>query len=278
MPEIIQAEKRIQLPAWNLLLRGFLAGAYIGMGACLMVMVTQGLEFSLGEGLTQLIGSVVFPLGLIIITLTGAELFAGDGMMSVIAAVKNQITWPGLFRLWILVWIGNMAGAFLYGVIMAYGPYIIISTAGEVVATPFGVAAVSLAATKCSVSGISAVLSLFGKAFIAGWLVNIAIVMAICADDIFGKILGIWFPMVAMMATSSELAIANMTHLGAGVLTASSLSPLQIAQVGPAIANLGWVEIWTSNLIVTSVGNLVGALFFALLIQIAYFRSDSERE
>lgn len=271
---IQQAEHRVRLPAWNLMLRGGLCGAYIGMGATLMIFVTAGMDFPLGEGFTRFIAGAVYPLGIIITVLTGAELFAGDGMMTMIAALINRVSWPEVVRLWILVWVGNMAGALFYAALMAYGPYSMTTGAGESVATSFGVAAVSVAAIKCSSPGLYAGLSLFGKAVICGWLINIAILLAICADDAMGKILGIWFPMMAMMATGFEHAITNMTLIASGLLTSVSLTPLQVAQVGPDIAHLGWTDMWTANLLVVSLGNLLGGIIFAGLLYITIIRES----
>jgi formate/nitrite transporter len=262
---ISQAEKRVKLPAWNLLLRGGLSGAYIGMGACLMMIVTTGMDLSLGDGFTKFIAASVFPLGMIITILTGTELFAGDGMMTAFAAYRYRVSWTQVCRIWILVWIGNMAGAYLYGGIMAYGPYVMSTGSGETLATSFGVAAVSFAVTKCSVTGMAAGLSLLGKAFICGWIINIAVFLALYADDVIGKILGIWFPVMALMGTGFEHAVSNMALIGSGLLTALSLTPLQVSQVGSDIVNLGWIEMW-NNLLIVSVGNLLGGLFFAALI------------
>jgi formate/nitrite transporter len=271
-PGVRQAEFRARLPAWNLLLRGALSGAYIGMGACLMIFVTAGIEIPLGAGFTRFIAGSVFPLGIIISVLTGAELFAGDGMLTVMAAFGHKISWFEVFRLWMLVWVGNMAGALFYAALMAFGAYSLVGTAGSTEITSVGVAAVSIAAVKCSSPGFYAGISLFAKAIICGWLVNIAVLLAICADDVIGKILGIWFLMMTMMATGLEHAVTNMALISSGLLAASRLTPLQVAQVGPDIANLGWIEMWTGNLIGASLGNLLGGLLFAVLLYFTVVR------
>lgn len=58
----------------NMLIRGFMAGAYIAMGGALATVCSTGVADFLGAGFGRLILGAVFPVGLIIIVLTGAEL------------------------------------------------------------------------------------------------------------------------------------------------------------------------------------------------------------
>ncbi|MFH0966701.1 MAG: formate/nitrite transporter family protein [Methanobacteriota archaeon] len=268
---------KTRLPAWNLLLRGAMSGAYIGMGAALMVVVTSGIELTLGPGLTHLIGGVVFPLGVILTILTGTELFTGDAMLAPMAAFRHRISWLVVGRLWILVWVGNLAGALFYAALMTFGPLTSVDSAGVASVTSVGVATVSLASVKCGYVGSGALLSLLGSSLAAGWLLNLAVLLSLCADDAIGKIMGIWFPVMAMTATGLEHAVTNMYLIPAGILTASRLSPLQVADVGPIIVNLGWVEMWTTNIIVASIGNLLGGMIFAGLLYYTAFKKESEQ-
>ncbi|PKL59101.1 MAG: formate transporter [Methanomicrobiales archaeon HGW-Methanomicrobiales-4] len=267
---------KTRLPAWNLFLRGAMSGAYIGMGAALMVAVTSGMEITLGSGFTHFIGGAVFPLGVILTVLTGAELFTGDAMLAPMAALRHRTSWMIVARLWILVWLGNLAGSLFYAGLMTFGPLTSTDSTGVASVTSVGVATVSLASIKCGYFGTGAVLSLLGSSLAAGWLINLAVLLSLCADDAIGKIMGIWFPVMAMTATGLEHAVTNMYLIPAGILTASRLSPLQVADVGPVIAHLGWVEMWTTNLIVASIGNLLGGMVFAGLLYYGAFKKESE--
>ena len=254
---------KARLPAWNLILRGAMSGAYIGMGAALMIAVTTGIELTLGPGFTRFIGGMVFPLGVILTILTGAELFTGDAMLAPMAAFRSLVSWKEVVRLWILIWLGNLAGALFFAVLMSQGPLCTVNAGGITSVSAAGITTVSLASIKCGFGGAGAALSLLGSSLAAGWLLNLAVLLALCADDAFGKILGIWFPVMAMTSTGLEHAVTNMYLIPAGIMTASRLSPLQVADVGLIITNLGWVEMWTTNLIIVSIGNLLGGLVFA---------------
>lgn len=88
---------KVGLPAWNMILRGFMSGAYIAMGAALATMCSTGIMATdaamrygtASPGFSQLILGCVFPVGLIITVLTGAELFTGDAMLAPMAASRS---------------------------------------------------------------------------------------------------------------------------------------------------------------------------------------------
>ena len=267
---------KTQLPVWNLLLRGAMSGAYIGMGTALMVVVTTGIELTLGSGFTRFIGGAVFPLGVILTILTGAELFTADAMLAPMAAFRHRISWVLVIRLWILVWLGNLVGALFYAELMTFGPLISVDASGVASVTSAGIATVSLASMKCGYVGTGAALSLLVSSLAAGWLLNLAVLLALGADDALGKIMGIWFPVMAMAATGFEHAVTNMYLIPAGILTASRLSPLQVADVGLVIVNLGWIEMWTTNLIIASIGNLLGGIMLAGLLHLSLFKEGIE--
>ncbi|EHQ34626.1 formate/nitrite transporter family protein [Methanoplanus limicola] len=267
---------KVGLSMQNMLLRGFMAGAYIAMGAALATVCYTGTAGFLGAGIAKLVLGAVFPVGLIIIVLTGAELFTGDAMFAPMAAFIHRVSWGSVLNLWIWVYIGNLIGSLVFAYFMAYGPLTSWSAAGVGSATAFGVTAVSIAAGKTSYIGLAATWSCFLKAICCNWLVNLAILLGICADDAIGKIVGIWFPIMAFVATGFEHCVANMYFIPAGILTAPYLSADQAAAVGAKLANLSWVTMWTNNIIVVTIGNIVGGMLFVGVIYWIAFRKDIE--
>ena len=264
------------LPWWNILIRGGMAGAYIGMGAVLMVTVFTGVEPVLGEGMAQLLMGIVFPLGVILIVLTGAELFTGDAMLAPFAAFRHASGWAAVIRLWCLSYIGNIIGAAGFALLVTGGVFLQPGSDGTLIATPYALSAVSYAAEKCNYPGIAGLFSCFLKAIAAGWLINLAVLLAICADDAIGKIAGIWFPVMAMASTGLEHAITNACLMPAGLISAGYLTNLQVAQVGPGVAVLSWSNAIMRNIIPSTLGNLIGGLVFAgFFLWIAYRKEIS---
>ncbi|HDQ08345.1 MAG TPA: formate/nitrite transporter family protein [Methanoculleus sp.] len=262
------------LPIWNMLLRGFMAGAYIAMGAALATVCSTGAAPLLGAGVAKLILGGVFPVGLIIIVLTGAELFTGDAMFAPMAAFMHKISWACVLNLWIWVYIGNLIGSIVFAYFMAVGPLTNFAASGTGTATAFGVTAVSIAVGKVSYIGPAALWSSFIKAICCNWLVNLAILLGICADDAIGKIVGIWFPIMAFVATGFEHCVANMYFIPAGLLTMPYLSADQAATFGAKLANLTWITMWTNNLILVTIGNIVGGMIFVGVVYWISFKKD----
>ena len=273
---------KVGLPAWNMVLRGFMSGAYIAMGAALATVCSTGIVYSAAQitagavpggfasaGMAQLILGAVFPVGLIITVLTGAELFTGDAMLAPMAAFIHKVTWMQVINLWIFVYIGNLIGSLVFAYIMAYGPFTTWDAAGAATVTAFGTRAIAIAGAKVSYVGVAGMWSAFLKGIACNWLVNLAILLGICSDDMVGKFFGIWFPIMAFVSSGFEHSVANMYFIPAGILTQGFITdPTKIN------AGLNWVTMWTSNIIIVTIGNIVGALFFVGVIYWVAFRKE----
>jgi len=268
---------KVSLPAWNMLMRGFMSGAYIAMGGALATVCSTGILATdatlrygaASPGFAQLILGAVFPVGLIITVLTGAELFTGDAMLAPMAAFIHKVSWAQVINLWIWVYIGNLIGSLVIAYIMAYGPFVYFDSAGVATIPAFGTRGIAIASAKVSYVGVAGMWSAFLKAIGCNWLVNLAILLGICADDLIGKFFGIWFPIMAFVSIGFEHCVANMYFIPAGILTQGFITdPTKIN------AGLTWVTMWTNNLIVVTIGNIVGGLFFVGVIYWVAFRKE----
>jgi formate/nitrite transporter len=267
---------KVGLPAWNMIMRGFMSGAYIAMGGALATVCSTGIMATdaalrygtASAGFSQLILGAVFPVGLIITVLTGAELFTGDAMLAPMAAFIHKVTWAQVINLWIWVYIGNLIGSLVFAYIMANGPCISVDAAGAVSVSAFGTRAVAIGIAKTSYFGALGMWSAFLKGVACNWLVNLAILLGICADDLVGKFFGIWFPIMAFVSTGFEHSIANMYFIPAGILTQA----YGATNANPAVLN--WVTMWTNNVIIVTIGNIVGGMFFVGVIYWVAFRKE----
>jgi formate/nitrite transporter len=265
------------LPWWNMMLRGFMSGSYIAMGGALATVCSTGIMATdatlrygtASAGFSQLILGAVFPVGLIITVLTGAELFTGDAMLAPMAAFVHKISWMNVLNLWVFVYIGNFIGSVWYAYLMAYGPFSTWDAAGAATVTAFGTRAIAIGIAKTSYVGTAGMWSAFLKAIGCNWLVNLAILLGICADDLIGKFFGIWFPIMAFVSSGFEHSIANMYFIPAGILTQGLIVDTSKWNLG-----LNWVSMWTSNLIIVTIGNIVGAMFFVAVIYWVAFRKE----
>jgi len=268
---------KVGLPAWNMVLRGFMSGAYIAMGAALATVCSTGIMASdptlafgtASAGFSQLILGAVFPVGLIITVLTGAELFTGDAMLAPMAAFIHKVTWAQVLNLWLWVYIGNFIGSVVFAYIMANGPLVSFDAAGVGTLTAFGTRAIAIAKAKTAYVGLMGFWSAFLKGIACNWLVNLAILLGICADDAVGKFFGIWFPIMAFVSSGFEHSVANMYFIPAGIFAQGFVTdPTKI------VASVNWVTMWTANVIPVTLGNIVGGLLFVGVIYWVAFRKE----
>lgn len=96
-----------------------LAGAFIGLGAMLSVMVKA--DATLGFAASTFLAGLVFSLGLLMVVVAGAELLTGNNLL-VMAWAEQRIRTGQLLRHWAIVGLGNLVGAVgLAGLVWASG-------------------------------------------------------------------------------------------------------------------------------------------------------------
>lgn len=268
-----------KLAIFQLLLRGFMAGAYIAIGGALCTVCVTGVAAHLGPGIAKLIGGAVFPVGLIAIVLTGMELFTGDCMIVPMAAMMKKITWGAVIKVWVWVYIGNVIGSFFYAYIMAAGPFVSGQADGTMAVNAFGMTAVNIAAGKVlgyKAVGMAGLWSCFLKAIGCNFLVNIAILLAVTADNVVGKFFGVWFPIMAFVSSGFEHCVANMYFLPSGKFL-MDWHPSVIKKVGGLLASnngLSWGDVWLWNIFPVTVGNIFGGFLFIGVAYFLMFRKD----
>jgi formate/nitrite transporter FocA (FNT family) len=82
---------------------------------------------------------------------------------------------------------------------------------------------------------------------------------------------------MAFVSSGFEHCVANMYFIPAGIMTAPYLTADQVASIGAEkIANLNWVTMWTNNIIIVTIGNIVGGLFFVGVLYWYAFKKEIE--
>jgi formate/nitrite transporter len=264
----------------KLLMLGFLAGAYIAFGALLSEIAAGGLsngtitapsnevwKIVIPSGLVKLAAGVVFPVGLMLVVIGSAELFTGNCMFAPLSLFNKESDFKGLAINWTVVYAANLIGSIFVAFFLAY-------KCGFFNSMPWAGWAATVANAKCSLDFTTAFLRGIG----CNWLVCLAIWLAISADDIVGKILAIWFPIMAFVTIGFEHSVANMFFIPLGIFVANnpSIAPdLADANIKTTslMGSTGWINFFVTNLIPVTLGNIVGAaLFVAAIYWYVYMR------
>lgn len=180
----------------------------------------------------KLIYGMLFPVAFIAIIWTGAELFTGNTMTMLVCILERRIKVYHLVLNWLSSLFGNWLGALFVAYFLSYltgslddtnVQYFLFSAAKDKTAYSFG--------------------SCFLRAVGCNAFVCLAVWFVIATDDGAGKIMALWFPILAFCVGGYEHIIANFYTL-------------QAALIAGAPVSLGNVIV--KNFIPTLLGNLVG--------------------
>lgn len=229
-------EAKAEAPAGRMALLAVLAGAFIAFGSIAYLVVQAGGPPS---GIRQIVSGIAFSVGLILVSITGAELFTGNTMF-VLAAERGEIGTGRMLAAWTIVWFGNLVGGVLIAALFV--------AAGGGMGVEGGVAeaAIKTATTKVD-KGAAALLA---SAVLANMLVCLAVWMAIGAKSITGKIAAVIGPVAVFVAAGFEHSIANQSLLAIGWLLDYAIAPAGILR----------------NLALSTIGNIAGGMAIALTL------------
>lgn len=240
------------------------AGALIAFGAQVSLTVMTGTE-QISWGLAKLVGAMTFATGLMMVVLTGAELFTGNVMMT-FSVIEKRTSFLKLLRNWTIVYFGNLLGSIILATLIYF------SGCSHNSHEALGVMGLTTAYTKASLPLVEA----FTRGILCNWLVCLAIWMASSSRHVIGKIFAIFFPIMTFVASGYEHSIANMYFLTNGLFLKNT--PAVVAASGltaDQLSNMTWQTCLFNNLIPVTLGNIVGAMVFVvLLFWTAYLRDD----
>jgi len=247
-------EKKTSLSVLNMFILGMLAGAYIAFGSYLYTVTCTGTVEAQGYGVAKLLGGAAFSVGLMLVLIAGAELFTGNILITV-GRLQKKVSWSALLKNLVVVYFANFVGALIVALLIYFSG---LNGEGETL-SEVGKTALKIAEGKASLGFVPAMI----RGILANWLVCLAVVLAIAAKDISGKILACLFPVMAFVAMGFEHSIANMFFLPTGWLLAQN--------VESSLVLSGMLN----NLVAVTIGNIIGgAVFVALAYWVVYLRKS----
>ena len=256
----------------KLFVLGILAGVFIGFAAHLATTVATGWTIG-GEaalfGLKKFFIGSVFSVGLMLVIIPGSELFTGNNLMT-IGAMNGDITWGQVMRNWVIVWLGNLVGS----VLLAW----IIASMSGLTSGAVGATAINIAYGKVTAGGDAHTMMYFFRAVGCNWLVCLAVMMAIAAKDIGGKVLAIFFPIMAFVTSGFEHSVANMYFIPAGLFSKAYAGAVTASgKTAEQLVALNWGTMFTQNVFIVTLGNIVGgAVLCGMVYWWLYVRGTKE--
>jgi formate/nitrite transporter len=170
-----------------LIIQSIMAGVYIGMATHLLLAIGGGV-----------VGALFFPIGLLGIILTSAELFTGDILIFLPTVLSGHVSWTSVLRNWGVSWFGNMAGCLLWAYFIVYLP----GSLEDIGKNEF---AIKVAESKANQTWGS----IFLKGVGANFMVCLAIWQATVAEQVTDKLLAITLPLSGFVLMGLDHCIAN---------------------------------------------------------------------
>ena len=255
-------EKKTSRTNKQMLLLGILAGLFIALGAYASNMVIH--NFNSSYGMMKFVQGAVFPVGLILVLVAGADLFTGNTLIF-LGYLDKKVSMKAMLNNWFWVYIGNFIGSIIFlGLIYFTGLF-------EASNGALGALHVKIAAGKTSLSTIQ----VFTRGILANFVVCLAVWMAIGCKTMIGKVFASWFPIMAFVAGGFEHSIANMYYIPAGILSKAKYSSiLKISSDKLSQLNLAGA---THNIAVATIGNILGGGVFIGIIYYIIFKSEKKQ-
>ncbi len=235
----------------DILIRGFLSGAFLGFATVLAFTVS--IQTTIGAA-----GALAFPVGFVMIILLGLELVTGNFATIPMAVLDKKAKISRMLHNWFFAFIGNLAGSIFFGFLF----FIYITKAGhtydaEIIKKIISVAHDKTLAYKSS--GAAGQLVVFTKALLCNWMVTLGVVMGFTSSSTIGKIGAIWLPIFTFFALGLEHCVVNMFVLPTAIM-------LQ--------ADISMSDWWIWNQIPATIGNIAGGgIFTGLLLYISFPKS-----
>ena len=245
---------KARFPLLSMVMLSVLAGAFIGLGALYFVLVKS--DASLGFAAKQVLGGLVFSLGLILVVVAGAELFTGNNLLAM-AWADGKISTRELLRNWAIVCIGNFVGAAGLALI------VYLSRHPEMNNGAIAREYVAIAAAKVSMPFWTALF----KGVLCNVLVCMAVWMTLAGRSVVDKVVAILFPISAFVAAGFEHSVANMFFIPLAMLLQTFDG---VDTTATAITWMGFLN----NIVPVILGNILGgSVLVGLVYHVIYLRA-----
>ena len=262
-------EAKGNLPLFRMILLGILAGAFIAIGGEASNLAVHGIK---DVGLARTLAGAIFPVGLMMIVLIGGELFTGNCMM-IMAVLDKKTTWLKYGRNLLVVYFSNLLGALLVDFLLFFCGQWNYSNGG------LGAYTIKVAYAKIGLEPLQG----FTSGIMCNILVCVAVLMAISAKDIVGKIFAIFFPIWAFVISGFEHCVANMFYIPAGILASTNENYVAKAEelYGITAAQAQTVNVagMVKNMVPVTLGNIVGgAICVGVFLMLIYKKDWSKKK
>ena len=223
----------------NYLLRAMLSSLYIGFGV--IVAFKSGNYFYLEHSpVAYPMAALTFGIAIILIAYGGGILFTGDTFYYTYGAIRKQLAWKEVGRLWGYSYVGNLLGAMLFA--------LLISATGLFKDPSVNSFLVSVAKGKT----LAPTSELFFRGILCNWLVCLAFFLPYQLKSDTAKIITMVTLVFGFFISGYEHSIANFVTFSVSFVSGH-----------PDAVTIDGI---LHNIIPVTIGNLIGGTLFMALM------------
>lgn len=245
---IFEGAEQLERRFLSLLLSAIAAGLILGFSVLAVGVMKSEVAGTPLEQFDRLLVALVYPLGFIVCIMSGTQLFTEHTATAVYPILDGRVKAPKMFRLWGVVLLGNLIGAFISACLLTWNDGVIQARHGYL---EIGQHLVEFSS-----------LSLLGSAVIAGWIMA----------------QGAWLIMATPPALSQIVCIFVVTFIiGLGELHHSIAGSVEVFTALLMGAEFG-VGDAARFLLLAVLGNLIGGSGFVALLNYSHVRKTQADE
>lgn len=240
----LAALDKCKRPFWEFALMAILGGTFIAIGGLLTVMVAGGMPgvAAVNPGIVKFVAGALFPVGLIMVSITGADLFTSNCASFTFPLMRRELPLSKVALVLVISYLFNFIGA-------QFIAYVLSANVRLLDSDPWRAYLINYTELKMNQD----FMTVLWKGIGANWLVCLGMYMGYAGKDIIGKCIGIWIPVMLFVTLGYEHSIANMFFMPAAIY------------VG---ADITWSSFIVDNLVPATIGNLIGG---SVLVGMVYW-------
>ena len=235
--------KEINRSDLGLFLSALSAGLEVGFSILIIGIIHTLFKNESTNGQLAVMMALVYPIGYIFVIIGRSELFTEHTTLATLPVMNGQATLGGLAKLWLIVYVGNLAGGYLFGSIS-----LVFNSEIHLIGKDFFYF-VSEKMLKYSV-GATLISSIM-----AGWLMGMLSWLLSSAQDTFSRV-------VMIFLVTFLISIAGLHHCIVG--------SIEVFMAFFAEANeISWVQFLKFQVLAT-IGNIIGGVFLVAMVKYAH--------
>jgi formate/nitrite transporter FocA (FNT family) len=233
----------------GLMLSAFSAGLDIGFSVLLMAVILTLFNGVFPDPVVEFLVANMYPIGFIFVVLGRSELFTEHTTLAVLPVLQGLASLRKLLRLWLFVYVGNIAGGLIFALILSYLANSIHFLEGWSIA-------------KISESLITHLwITKMLTAALAGWLMGLLAWLVAAARETVSQIFIIW-------TITTCIGVAHLSHCIVGNIEVSA---------GLMNGNISFAQ-YLNFLLPVTIGNIIGGVFFVGILKYSHTALSGKEE